>query len=99
MHDKVRGRWRAVPTAEQFGAFTQALVWRKAWRAGLADREGTGVVPPVSSSEAKRRAHYARQMARSEFGRSYWSDEEARRLREAMVRPKPAAKRDPRREG
>ena len=40
--------------------------------------------------EAKRRADYARQIARSEFGRFYWNDEQARRLQEAMERrPKP----------
>jgi hypothetical protein len=36
--------------------------------------------------EAKRRADYARQIARSEFGRFYWNDEQARRLQEAMAR-------------
>jgi hypothetical protein len=43
-----------------------------------------------SADEAKRRADYARQIARSEFGRFYWNDQQARRLQEAMDRrPKP----------
>ena len=43
-----------------------------------------------SADKAKRRADYARQIARSEFGRFYWNDQQARRLQEAMDRrPKP----------
>jgi hypothetical protein len=49
-----------------------------------------------SADEAKRRADYARQIARSEFGRFYWNDQQARLLQEAMNRrPKPDGRARP----
>ena len=49
-----------------------------------------------SKDEAKRRADYARQIARSEFGRFYWNDQQARLLQEAMNRrPKPDGRARP----
>ena len=39
-----------------------------------------------SAESREKRAQYARQIARSEFGRFYWSEEQNRRLHEAMLR-------------
>ena len=98
-----KGARRTLPrpalTAEAAAlAFERALWWRQQWRTELAGK--TAAPAPAkdrskqrskdkTTDESKRRADYARQVARSELGRHYWNDEQARRLREAMERSQP----------
>ena len=105
MSDKHRSSGRAMEarpglTPEQAANVQQrALAWRQQWQVERA-ANGQPVAPrskerPAVSAEAeaKRRARYASQVARSEFGRFYWNEELGRRM-EAELRQSLSGKRE-----
>jgi hypothetical protein len=72
---------------EQAGAtHSLALEWRDAWRTEAATRDANGTAAVKEPAKARRSdtARFATAIARSEFGRFYWSGALAGQLAKAM---------------
>jgi hypothetical protein len=98
-HDHKRRRFASAKglTPEQVAAIRRlACGWRDNWRAEIAARNGAATNAPAqrrdgkSSRPAKTQqagtTRFANAIARDEFGRFYWSGEQAKQLAQALNR-------------